>query len=283
MKQNCKERPGFQKLVKGYLGFLTGTGKSLSTISSYKGDLGLLEAFLQEKKKDFYKINQKDFSAYQLWLEKQGLKTNTRRRKILSAKALVRYAVSRKKLRPSAVQFVKAPERLERLPWIPVPTEWNEISAHLNSKTPLALRNALVVQLLSETGMTVAELCELRWENISGNNIEIESKKPRKLKVSQKAEAWLAEWRNLHEGKFLFPGFNRHGITSEKMTTRGVELHFRVLSKNSGFKALKPKTLRHFAVASWLRDEIPEEEIHRRLGVHPNYSFDAYRKHLQSR
>src|SRR5687768_15594383 len=118
MKTKKKERrasistviPSFAKLVKGYVGFLQGTGKSLSTITCYRGDLALLEGFLAERKKNFYQLNAKDFSAYEYWMEKQGLKMNTRRRKILSAKSLFRYAVSRKKAAPSNVQFVKTPE-----------------------------------------------------------------------------------------------------------------------------------------------------------------------------
>jgi hypothetical protein len=64
------------------------------------------------------------------------------------------------------------------------------------------------------------------------------------------------------------------------MTPRGVELFFRHLAKQSGFRSLKPKTLRHFAIASWLRAGIAETEIHRRLGVHPSYSLHAYQKHI---
>jgi integrase/recombinase XerD len=283
MKQNPKDRPSYSKLVKGYLGFLTGTGKSLSTISSYKGDLSLLEDFLQQRKKDFYGISRRDFSAYETWLEKQGLKTNTRRRKILSAKALVKYAVSRKKLAPSSVQFVKAPERLERLPWIPVPAEWAKIVSKLDSQSTLGRRNALLVQLLAETGITIAELCSLRWDQVQGDFLELDGKKARRLRLSAATRQKLSDWRSLLEGKFLFPGFNRHGVTSQRMTPRGVELFFRQLAKASGFRSLKPKTLRHLAVANWLREGLPEAEIQRRLGVHPNYSLDAYRKHLQSR
>ncbi len=283
MKQNLKERPHLGKLVKGYLGFLTGTGKSLSTVSSYQGDLKLLESFLKERKKDFYGLNEKDFGAYLHWLEKQGLKTNTRRRKILSAKALVKYAVSRKKLAPSKVRFVKAPDRLERLPWIPQPAQWKKIeAAALEKKSALGLRNALLVGLLAETGMTVAELCGLKWDQIEGKKLNIEGNKARVVELSSALQKQLQAWQAHNQGKHLFPGFNRHGITSQRMTPRGVELYFRNLAKETGFRSLKPKTLRHFAIASWLRSSISEKEIQRRLGVHANYSFEAYHKHLQS-
>jgi len=275
-------KPAYAKLVKGYMGFLTGTGKSLSTISSYKGDLSLFEDFLLERKKDFYKIHPRDFEAYEYWLETQGLKINTRRRKILSAKSLVKYAVSRKKLAPSDVQFVRAPERLERLPWIPLPKDWEKIRSALPKNTTLALRNAILVHMLAETGLTVAELCDLRWDQVAGGKLELLGKRPRDITLSAGVTAMLADWREQNDGKHLFPGFNRHGVTSSKMTPRGVELMFRTLAKAAGLKFLKPKTLRHFAIATWLRENVAENEIQRRLGVHANYSFEAYRKHLES-
>jgi integrase len=244
--------------------------------------LGLFEEFLQERKKDCYALSEKDFSTYQYWLEKQGLKINTRRRKILSAKALVKYAVSRKKMPATKIQFVKAPDRLERLPWIPLPADWSKISSHLSEKTPLGLRNLVASHLLVETGMTVAELCALRWDQIQKAKVTLEGKKPRSISLSPELAQWLSNWRKLNKGKHLFPGFNRHGPTSERMSSRGVELFFRQLSKTSGYPSLKPKTLRHLAIANWLRENMAETEIQRRLGVHPSYSLDAYRKHLET-
>jgi integrase len=200
----------------------------------------------------------------------------------LSAKALVKYAVSRKKLAPSSVLYVKAPDRLERLPWIPLPADWKKISSRLEAKTPLGLRNRLAVRLLAETGITVAELCGLRWDQVAGAKLTLEGKRPRELKLSPELVRGLQNWRKANKGKHLFPGFNRHGATSEKMTTRGVELFFRRLAMDSGYPHLKPKTLRHLAIANWLRENMAETEIQKRLGVHPNYSLDAYRKHLET-
>lgn len=284
MNLNKNERaiPSYAKLVKGYVGFLTGTGKSLSTIACYRGDLSLFEDFLLERKKDFYQLNAKDFAAYEYWMEKQGLKMNTRRRKILSAKALVKYAVSRKKMSAlTNVQFVKTPERLERLPWIPSETDFSKVLDLAKGSTKLNLRNELIVRLLAETGLTLAEVCALRWDQIQGDRVETGGKKSRTLRVAAETSSKLSAWRKENTGKHLFPGFNRHGITSEKMTPRGVELFFRHLSKVSGFRSLKPKTLRHYCIASWLKADLPETEIQRRLGVHPNYSLQPYRKFLE--
>jgi len=274
----------YAKLVKGYMGFLTGTGKSISTISSYRGDLDLFEKFLRERKRDFFKLIPRDFESYQIWLERQGLKINTRRRKVLSAKALVKYAVSRKKVAQSAILYVKAPDRLERLPWIPNADEFAHVLGIIETRSLTGLRNWLVVQLLSETGLTVAELCALRWDQIGDEVLSLDSgKRPRKLRISADTDIRLREWKLRNPGKHLFPGFNRHGITSEKMTPRGVELFFRKIAWATGFRNLKPKTLRHYCVLEWLRSGVADLEVQRRLGVHPNYSLLLYRKVLEQR
>lgn len=282
--QRASVKSNYASLVKGYMGFLTGTGKSISTISSYRGDLDLFEKFLHERKRDFYKLIPRDFDTYQAWLERQGLKTNTRRRKVLSAKALVKYAVSRKKVAQSAILFVKAPDRLERLPWIPTPDEYSQILSVVETRSLTGLRNWLVVQLLAETGLTLAELCALRWDQIGDETITLDTgKRPRKIRIQADSDLRLREWKLRNPGKHLFPGFNRHGITSEKMTPRGVELFFRKIARATGFRNLKPKTLRHFCVVEWLRAGVADAEIHRRLGVHPNYSLLQYRKVLEQR
>jgi len=211
---------------------------------------------------------------------------------VLSAKALVKYAVSRKKLQPGhAVQFVKTPERLERLPWIPSPGDFEKILGSVNTQTQTGLRNWLVVSLLAETGMTIPELCGLRWDACGEGFVSVEGKRPRRLAISAFAATRLLDWRSkisapsssssLRAGKYLFPGFNRHGITSEKMTPRGVELFFRHLTKASGFRLLKPKTLRHYCIVDWLRQGVAESEIQKRLGVHAYYSLAEYKKVLE--
>jgi site-specific recombinase XerD len=277
-------KPSYTALVKGYMGFLTGTGKSLSTISSYRGDLDLFEKFLRERKRDFYKLIPRDFDSYQIWLERQGLKTNTRRRKVLSAKALVKYAVSRKKVAQSAILYVKAPDRLERLPWIPNADEFARVLSVIETRSLTGLRNWLVVQLLAETGLTVAELCALRWDQIGDELLTVDTgRRPRKLRIKADTDLRLREWKLRNPGKHLFPGFNRHGITSEKMTPRGVELFFRKIARATNFRFLKPKTLRHYCIVEWLRAGVADAEVQKRLGVHPNYSLALYRKVLEQR
>lgn len=272
----------FEKLLKSYLGFLEGTGKSASTIQSYRGDLLLLRDFFEKERFDFAKMSAGDFERYLYFMERMGLKTNTRRRKILTARGFYRYALSRKKLLSSPAQFLAPPKRLERLPWIPKKEEWERVLSLLPGKEDrLSFRNRLIVRLLEETGLSIAELCSLAWDQVSGRNLEVRGRKARRLRLSAALAAELLAYRKKSTGRYLFPGFNRYGITTAKMTPRGVELLFKDLAKRSGFKAFKPKTLRHYAVLRWLGEGLPNAEVLRRLGVRANYPLDAYRKLLK--
>lgn len=271
----------FEKMLKGYLGFLTGTGKSLSTVSSYRGDLLLFKDFLVQKKMGFTDVTAKDFDAFHYFLQKKGLKTNTRRRKLITARSLYRYALSRKKIPFSPAKFIRPPERLERLPWIPNTKELNLFLASILPHTQLSKRNRLLVEILAETGISISELCALAWSDVQGRVLKITGKKKREFKLSQHLSTALKAWHKDNSGKYIFPGFNRHGISTAKMTPRGVEITFQHLAKRAGLKQLKPKSLRHFVVLKWLQENIGEKEILSRLGVSKNYSLDAYKKLLE--
>ncbi|MCO5144489.1 MAG: tyrosine-type recombinase/integrase [Oligoflexia bacterium] len=271
--------------MRHYLGFLKGRSKSTSTISSYKTDLELLEKFLQKKKKDFFQLRAKDFSQYEIWLEQQGLKTNTKRRKLITAKALVRYAVSRKKMSGERITFFRPPNRHERLPWIPGKEVYDKVFNSIEAeKVPIGKRNRLLVAMISELALQAAELCSLRWEHIQGKTLDLKTKKGRSLTLSSHLQDLLKDWKKQnHKGDYIFPGFNRHGIRTAKMTPRGLEKIFSLLAKQNNFPELKPKTLRHYAILQWLEAKTPETEIRRRLGVTSTYSLKPYLKVYENR
>lgn len=274
------EGSGFERILRGYLGFLEGTGKSRLTISSYRGDLEVFRRFLTEEKIAWDELSQADLDRYQHFLERLGLKTNTRRRKLITARSLLHYAFTRKKINSSPAHFLKPPERLERLPWIPSPETYAGILKFMPVKTPYLLRNRLLVEVIAETALSVSELCSLEWQDLSQDFLQVPGKRARKLKLSPELCRRLDSWRAVHSGRFLFPGYNRHGLASERMSPRGVELLFRSLAKRLELPDLHPKTLRHFAILEWLRGGVAPEEVQRRLGVANTYPLEPYRQHL---
>src|SRR3990167_5407808 len=109
--QMKKNLPTLEKLMKSYLGFLQGTGKAFLTVSSYRGDLEVFKNFLMKYSLDFYEIKARDFAIYEQFLRNEGMRTNTRRRKLITAKALYRYAFTRKYITSSPAKFLKTPQR----------------------------------------------------------------------------------------------------------------------------------------------------------------------------
>lgn len=272
-----------EKIIKGYIGFLEGTGKSRLTISSYKGDLEVFREFIREESVNFFDLRKEDFEKYHYFLQKRGLKTNTRRRKLITARSLCRYALTRKKILASPAQFIKPPERLERIPWVPSPTEFSQFVATIARTTPISFRNRIIVSLLSETALSVSELCFLRWSDLEGSTLKVPGKKSRTLQISPELQEELADWHALNKRRHLFPGYNRHGMATEKMSPRGVEVMFLRIAAAANMEEMKPKTLRHFAILQWLRERVAESEMQRRLGVSSGYSFHAYKKILETR
>lgn len=266
----------FGKVLRGYLGFLIGTGKSPLTRKCYAGDLSLFQEFLKKRKIDFFDFAARDFDAYDFYLKERGLKANTRRRKLLTARALYRYAVTRKKIAVSPAQFLKAPERVEKTPWIPSAAEYNKILAKLAGTNALVVRNRLIVRLLAETGISLSELCALEWNDLKGATVKVRGKRARSVALSKPLIQDFAVWKKMHKGKSVFPGFNRHGITSMRMTHRGVEVMMRSLSRRAGVPKLNPKSLRHYTVLAWLKKGVSEVEIRNRIGLSSQYSFFLY-------
>jgi site-specific recombinase XerD len=272
------EAVGFEKILKGYLGFLEGTGKSRMTISSYRGDLEVFRKFIHESGIKFQDLTPEDFDRYHFFLQNRGLKTNTRRRKLITARSLCRYAFSRKKIEFSPAKFIKPPERMERLPWLPSAQEVASFLELFPAKTPIGVRNRLLVEMIAETALSVSELCSLSWSDIDGTKLHVPGKRARTIFLSEKLDSRLQEWKKLNAGKYLYPGYNRHGMATLRMSPRGVELMFRAIEAKSGLSGMVPKTLRHFCVVEWLRKGVDEKEIQRRLGVSNAYSLQAYRE-----
>lgn len=274
------ELTGFEKILKGYMGFLEGTGKSRLTISSYRGDLEVFRKFIQEAGIKFHDLTHEDFDRYHFYLIKKGLKTNTRRRKLITARSLCYYALTRKKIDLSPAQFVRPPDRVEKLPWVPKPEEYREFLKIVPHQTSIGNRNRLLVEMTAETALSISELCSLKWEDLQGTQLKVPGKRSRSLELSQELVNRLLEWKGMNLGKFLFPGYNRHGMATARMSPRGVEMMFRSVQARSNLPEMMPKTLRHYCILEWLKTGVPDKEIQRRLGVSSTYSLHAYKQYI---
>src|SRR6185437_383437 len=162
---------GFPKALKSFMGYLEGTGKSAHTIKNYRLDLlafqDFIENHLAREPKALYEIGAADLERYHQFMKAQGLKNNTRRRKLMTLRKFLSYLAGRKKLSrgmESLGKTLPTPYKLERIPATIPASDLATAIAALPAVTALDLRNRAILRTLLETGCLISEAAKLRWE-----------------------------------------------------------------------------------------------------------------------
>jgi len=273
--------------LKSFLGYLEGTQKSTNTIKNYRLDiqsfLGFISAQYPGKNIGYKDIGRHDIEEYRKELQKQGLMTNTRRRKLLTVTQFLGYLAKRKKASQSLSQKFAAPHKVEKVPYT-LSSEALLLAIHtLPSLTFLEERNRLLLWILAETGCLVSEVSQLRFDQwkLSAKKIahvEFFGKSLRSVPVSMELFHAVEKFRK-REGsnpQWIFLGFNKFGSLGHPITDRGVELLVKAYAKKLGSEDLTPRTFRHSAVVFWFKQGLKIPEIQARLGLKTPYAFRAY-------
>jgi site-specific recombinase XerD len=303
---------------KSFLGYLKGTDRSELTQSNYESDLHSFERFMEEREgvsldrpEMLKRIQSQTLDRYAEYLAAEGLKTNTRRRKLLTIRKLFRYLKGRRKISVDLAGRIPAPGRLERVPQtLPKEAMIRALDLQWTQETEPTLamhRNLLLVELLLESGALLSEVCAMTWGQIQRQGgkaqVEIVGKSPRTVEISEslmkRLEAFKVRLEVLRTGLTLpeIPVFTRGPQASftrplagqltasiSSLTPRAVQLILKDLEPVLADKleggipdgGLTPRLLRHSAVKSWAETGVPREEVKRRLGLRTDYAFRVY-------
>jgi site-specific recombinase XerD len=281
----------FSKALKSFVGYLEGTQKAAHTIKNYRLDLLAFHAFLEKQspKKPIRceTLGENDLNAYHEFLRSQGFKTNTRRRKLLTAHRFVRYLSQRNQLLVEAPHKLPAPHKIERVPFTVSQKALIKAIQELPLTSILERRNRALLWTLAETGCLVSEVVQLRFEHWSSQNgkaqLSIPGKAARTLSVSSELLDDIESLRDVSKNQSaIFLGFNKHGPLGAPMSARGVELLVRFYSARLGVGELTPRTFRHSAVIGWFEQGVSQDEIQKRLGLRTAYAFRNYAPLLKS-
>ncbi len=274
----------FPKALKSFVGHLEGTGKARHTIVNYRLDLLSFASFLEGERPRFSlrEIPQKDLERFQDHLKQQGLRTNTRRRKVLTVSKFLRYLAGRNKVDASHGKRVPAPQRVERVPFVLPFEKLSEATRKLPQETGLDRRNRLLLWTLLETGALVSEVARLRFEQVQGEKKPVIRFESRDVAISEELARDLRSFESevgssrTGSGEWVFHGFTRGGPLVGPISPRGVELLVRAFARTAGFRgrhAVTPRTFRHSRVVDWLKQDVARPEIQRRLGLRTAYTF----------
>ena len=284
-KSRKTARPtSFAYALRSFLGYLEGTSKAAHTISSYKSDVlsfrRFLEAGLGSSPVDINALRISDLKKYDGHLRTLGLKTNSRRRKILTAGRMLRYLASRNKLSEEFAGTIAAPEKVERVPLTFDCGEMTGRIAELPAETNLDARNRILLWVLAETGCRVSEAARLRFENWNDGSpaISFSGKFERDVPVSAALSDAARDLRKRtkDEKSWMFLGHNKFGPLKQPITPRGIELLVKAYADRFGCPEMTPRTFRHSVVVQWAKSGIPMQEIQRRLGLRTQYSLRIY-------
>jgi len=305
----------FNYAVKSFTGYLEGTSKASLSITSYCADLKSFEDYLKklaqavmgssqrakEKEKEdlafspsviekkltqFLKtMTLKDLEKYSEYLKSQGLKTNTRRRKLLTVRRFFRYLKQRNKIKMDISVRLPAPHKLEKSPEV---ISYEKLLGEIK-KLPMRnlqeTRNKALLWVLAETGCRVSEAVKLKFQDVTAEGVEQKNstlyfigKNERVILISNELCDIIFKLREQSAEKqaWIFLGFNKFGPLKSAISSRGVELLCKIYEKRLNVGELTPRKLRHSRIAEWLQQGIPQTEIQKILGLKSLYAFRIY-------
>ncbi len=288
----------FAYAIRSFVGHLQGTHKSEHTIRNYRLDLlafqRFMEASLPKERCHLSLIGTRELLAFQEALKQKGLRANTRRRKVLTVRAFLKYLVLRRQAPKEAAQQVAAPEKIERVPLTTSAELLRTKISMIPIETLLDLRNQTLFSVLLETAAQVSEVCLMEWGHWSeidarSHWVQIVGKNPRKVEVSLELRALIERLKNrirpqpeTPEARYLFLGYNRFGSLGKPISSRAIELLVRSYSSTLAVERLTPRTFRQSRVLEWFQSGVEAAEIQRRLGLRTAYAFRAFEPILRA-
>jgi site-specific recombinase XerD len=274
---------GFDRAKKTFLGFLQARGKAINTIKNYACDLSELGDFCRVKGFDFQQLGLSELEAYHEDLKTRGLRPNSRRRKLMTAKTFLRYMSGRMDVSTVGCDKIIPPDKVEKPPKLVA----RETVLHLIDSQPdhdIGCRNRALLGVLLDTGMLVTEALALQQQDCTeltdgtGALLTITGKRSRTARVSPLTAKNLNDLAQRLAGrKHFFYGYSRSGPNAERLTARGVEILFKGWSKGLGIKHFHPRTLRHLYVVDAMLSGKSEHEIMQALALRTPYAFRVYR------
>jgi integrase/recombinase XerD len=156
-------------LIDEYLNYLAvEKGASRNTIDAYSRDLNRYAAFVNDLGiQDIGKIGTEELISYLACLKGGGLAANSVNRALAALRGFYKYLLRIKKLSTTPMAHIERARVWLHLPDVLSREEMNLMLAQPGSATPVALRDAAMLELMYATGIRVSELTGLTVNSIN--------------------------------------------------------------------------------------------------------------------
>ena len=254
-------------IIKDFSNYILTKNYSDNTHTSYISDLYYFYLFV---KKDLRKVNDKDIRNYLEELNKQNEKPTSIRRKISTLKSFYKYLyknnyIDKKDYPLNKTVYPKVEKRLPKFIY------YNDLLEILDESTrdKDGIRDRLIIEMLSATGVRVSELVNIKYNDIDFNNRRIrvcgKGNKERIVYYGEYAEDVLKEYMNTHiknDNGYVF--INSKG---GQLTTRGVRYIIdNIMNRLSVKVHVTPHVLRHTFATDMLNNGCDIKVVQELLG-----------------
>jgi integrase/recombinase XerC len=261
--------------VEAFTGHLTtDRGFSEHTVRAYRGDLGALAEFVEERAAaasdapDAVDVRELDLETLRDWLWQgsgAGLAKSTLARRSAAVRGFTRWLVTTGETSTDAAARLKAPRPDQHLPRVLTRGQMSTIFDGLASRAlagdPVALRDHAIVELLYASAMRVSELTGLRIPDVDRSRLTArvlgkgskERVVPYGVPAAQAIERYLAEGRAPLQAGHPETGSLFLNSRGTPMNTRSVyELVASILHEVPGSGPSGPHAFRHTAATHLL-------------------------------
>lgn len=266
---------------------------SENTVISYKTDILEFSDFIKKKKMapSLTRImNPLPAKNYLIYMNSLKYSATTINRHLSSLRTFYDFLMKRHVVEKNFFEEIASIKKPKRLPEILKNKEIMDMMNSIDQKTPMGLRNYLIVSILYGCGLRVSEMCALEISNLDFSNetIHIHGKgdkdrivimydelKEKLLKYISFERIELLKKGDNIEGRYLF--INNHG---GNLTPRGVRVILNtIIDKMGETYKITPHMLRHSFATALLDNGADLRSVQELLG-HSNLSTTQIYTHV---
>lgn len=280
--------------LMNFIDYLTSVRNySDNTIISYKNDILEFKDFITKKKMapSLVKIiNPLPAKHYLVFMNQQKFSPTTINRHLSSLRTFYDFLMKRKVVNKNIFEDIESLKKPKRLPEVLKNKEIMDMLNSIDKKTPMGLRNYIIVSILYGCGLRVSELCMLEISNLDFSNetiivhgkgdkdrivIMYDELKEILLKYISFERLELLKKGNNIESRRLF--INNHG---NDLTVRGVRVILNsIIDKMGETYKITPHMLRHSFATTLLDNGADLRSVQELLG-HSNLSTTQIYTHV---
>jgi integrase/recombinase XerD len=269
--------------IQDFLDYITNEkGYSDNTLAAYRNDLGQFAAFLEKRNITFEEVDQTVILDYVMYMKgEQEYASSTVARKVAAIKSFYHYLADRGLILDDPTATLDSPKVRKRLPRAISQEDMERLLREPSrERTPKALRDRALLEVLYATGLRVTEMVSLDVDdvNLASATVRVVHPKDRSERLVPVHQRALEPLKDYLEGgrvqllrdpeeRALF--LNHRG---QRLTRQGLWLIVKHYVREVGISdEVTPHTLRHTFAAHLIDNRADLEYVQELLG-HANIS-----------